>query len=98
MIKDTHTKLRLDLLPVIPLEKIAEVFTFSLVKYPPRNWEEGVHWSIFYAACLRHLFAWWKGENKDPESGLSHLAHAASNILFLLEYQEKEKGTDDRVY
>jgi hypothetical protein len=61
-----------------------------------RNWEPGMAWSRCYASALRHLFAWWRGEDKDPQTGLSHLAHCACNILFLLEYQELKRGTDDR--
>lgn len=91
-----QNKLRLDLLPIIPLEKIAQVLTKSLNKYVPRNWERGMPWSYCYASTLRHLFAWWRREETDPETGISHLAHAACNILFLLEYEELKKGTDDR--
>lgn len=89
-------KNRVDLIPVKPLERIAEVLTSALSKYPERNWEPGMAWSRCYASTLRHLFAWWCGEDRDTQTGLSHLAHAACNILFLLEYEEKKKGTDDR--
>ena len=36
-------------------------------------------------AALRHLLAHLSGELRDPESGLKHLAHAASNLMFELE-------------
>jgi hypothetical protein len=36
-------------------------------------------------AALRHMFAHAKGETHAEDSGLPHLAHAACNILFLLE-------------
>ena len=89
-------KPRVDLLPTLPLEEIAKVLGQGALKYPPNNWREGMTWSRCYASCLRHLFAWWRGENLDQETGLSHLAHAACNILFLLEYELTKKGTDDR--
>ena len=89
-------KNRLDLLPIRPLQHIAEVLTKNLDKYPERNWELGMSWSRCYASALRHLFAWWRGEDHDPQTGLSHLAHCACNILFLLEYEERKRGTDDR--
>jgi len=38
----------------------------------------------YFDACIRHLTAWWQGEKNDSESGLSHLAHAACCILFLM--------------
>lgn len=95
-IRNDGGKNRVDLLPVRPLERVAEVLSAGLNKYPERNWEPGMAWSRCYASALRHLFAWWRGEDKDPQTGLSHLAHCACNILFLLEYQELQRGTDDR--
>ncbi len=95
-IRHDGNKNRLDLLPVVPLQRIAEVLTIALKKYPDRNWEPGMAWSRCYASALRHLFAWWGGETCDPETGKSHLAHCACNILFLLEYEETKRGKDDR--
>lgn len=65
-------------------------------KYGERNWERGIAWSRVFAAALRHLWAWWRGENADPETGLPHLAHAACNLLFLLAYHRRQIGPDDR--
>ena len=39
-----------------------------------------------YSALLRHLFAWWGGEDRDPESGFSHLDHSAAMLAFLIEH------------
>lgn len=90
-------KLRLDLLPIRPLEAIGEVLTFGAKKYSERNWEKGFSWSRPFGACLRHLFAFWRGEKYDPETGLPHLAHAACCVLFLLEFSEYSgAGKDDR--
>ena len=44
----------------------------------------------------RHIFAWWGGQDKDPETGFSHLAHAGCCLIFLMEYQRNGYGTDDR--
>lgn len=95
-VRNDGGKNRVDLLPVKALEQVAKVLTAGLDKYPERNWEPGMAWSRCYASALRHLFAWWRGEDEDPQTGLSHLAHCACNILFLLEYEEKKRGTDDR--
>lgn len=95
-IRNDGGKLRVDLIPVKPLERVAEVLTVALEKYPANNWLPGMHWSRCYASALRHLYSWWAGEDKDPQTGLSHLAHCACNILFLLEYEERKRGTDDR--
>lgn len=53
-------------------------------------------WSRLYAALLRHLWAWWRGQDRDPETGLSHLAHVCCCALFLLSYHLRKAGTDDR--
>jgi hypothetical protein len=89
-------KTRFDLLPVGALTEIAEVLTFGAEKYGAHNWSRGTAWSRYFAALLRHLFAWWGGEDRDPETGASHLAHAGCCLLFLLEYQRHGWGSDDR--
>lgn len=44
------------------------------------------------AAVLRHILAAWNDPYRiDPESGLPHIAHVATNIAFLLEVRYGEK-------
>jgi hypothetical protein len=45
---------------------------------------------------MRHLHAFNDGEDKDPESGLSHLAHLGCCVMFLLEFEKTHKELDDR--
>lgn len=80
-------KIRYDLLPFKALEEIALVLTFGANKYKPDGWREVEGWRWrYFAAAMRHLLAWFaKGEKRDPESGLHHLAHAACCIMFMLE-------------
>ena len=95
--KSDDGKLRLDLLPIEPLEEIAKVLTFGARKYGAWNWTKGFRWSRLIGACFRHLFAWVRGENIDPETKLSHLAHAGCCILFLLWHEKHRKELDDRL-
>lgn len=95
-IKHDEHKPQLDLLPVVPLIDIARVLTKGKDTYGRDNWRKGLAWSRCYAAALRHLFAWQSGETNDPETGLSHLAHAACEILFLLEFAQTHPELDDR--
>lgn len=76
--------------------KIAEVMTFGAKKYGSDNWREGIAWTRVIGAVLRHIFAWIGGQDRDPETGISHLAHAGCGIMFLLEYEETRKEKDDR--
>lgn len=95
-VKNDQEKPRTDLLPTVPLFKIAEVLGFGAKKYAAHNWRGGIEYSRLIGAALRHLLAFNDGEDKDPESGLSHLAHLGCCVLFLLEQEAKGTGLDDR--
>lgn len=89
-------KLRFDLLPPDALSELVAVYTDGAAKYSPRNWEKGMSWGRCLGALLRHVFAWMRGEQNDPESGHHHLAHAAWGCLALITYERHNIGTDDR--
>lgn len=89
-------KTRLDLLPPELLEGVGQVLSMGALKYAPRNWEKGMKWGRVYASLMRHLLAWQKGEKVDTESGLSHLWHVATNAAFLITYEARGIGEDDR--
>lgn len=86
----------LALLPTRPLEEIGKVLTYGAGKYDPWNWTNGMAWSRLISAMLRHLYAWMRGEDNDPETGLCHLAHVGCCVLFLLEYTFSKQDFDDR--
>lgn len=94
--KFDETKTRVDLLSTPALTEIAKVLTFGAEKYGVNNWREGMDWSRLQAAALRHLFAFMEGEDRDQETDLPHLAHLGCCVMFLLEYQLKGLGHDDR--
>lgn len=89
---------RLDLLPVLPLLLTSEHFAAGAKKYADHNWRKGYEWSKSYAALLRHLFAFWGGEDIDEETGSHHLQAVAFHSLVLLEYTHAERYAqfDDR--
>lgn len=95
-VKFDADKVRMELLPPELLESTAKVLAFGAKKYSERNWELGMKWSRPFGAMMRHMWAWWKGEDKDPETGYSHLAHAACCIAFLVSYESRGIGEDDR--
>lgn len=95
-VKFDQGKLRMELLPPDALEALARILTDGAVKYNERNWEKGMSWSRPYAALLRHLLAFWRGQDIDPESGHPHLWHVLCNAVFLTSYQIRSAGKDDR--
>ena len=95
-IKHDVGKDRWDLLPWDAARGVVAVLGFGANRYGDRNWENGMRWSRPYSALLRHVVAWWERDPADPESGLSHLAHAGCCILFLLSYELRGIGEDDR--
>lgn len=88
---------RLDLIPVYAQIEEAKVHGMGAVKYNSYNWRKGYDWGLSYGAMQRHLNAFWNGEDRDPESGLPHLAHARWHTGVLLEFMHYELGTDDRL-
>lgn len=94
--KDDQGKLRMDLVPPDVIEAMATVLTDGADRYGGRNWEQGMAWSRPYAAMLRHMFSWWQGRDRDPESGRSHLWHALCCVSFLVAYEQRRVGEDDR--
>lgn len=89
-------KERYDLIPAGPLNTLAQVYTMGAKKYADRNWEKGIRWGRIFAAIMRHLWAFWRGEDMDPESGLPHPVHAAWGCFTLLEYMNTHRELDDR--
>ncbi|KQW00062.1 hypothetical protein ASC87_19945 [Rhizobacter sp. Root1221] len=85
-----------ELLPPEALLEIAKAFTFGAKKYSANNWRKGFKWMRVTGALLRHVYAWMRGEKADPESGLSHLAHAGACLCFLLTFEATGTGEDDR--
>lgn len=94
--KDDGGKVRYELLPPELLEGVAQILTFGAAKYEDRNWEKGMKWSRVFGALMRHLWAWWSGVPTDPETGKSHLWHAGCCLAFLIAYEQRNVGEDDR--
>ena len=89
-------KMPFHLLSTEAMNQTAAVLAFGAEKYAEHNWRKGFVWSRPLSAAMRHITAFNAGEDKDPESGLSHLAHAACCIMFLLEFEKTHKELDDR--
>lgn len=87
---------RLDLVPAVPLLGWSRVLAYGADKYDEHNYRKGYKWSLSFAALMRHLWAFWNGEDTDPESGLPHLDHAMFHVGALRTFMEEHPDYDDR--
>lgn len=95
-IKHDLNKPQLELISPIALEELSKVLSFGSKKYSPWNWSKGIAYTRVLAGILRHTFAYIRGESKDPETGLSHIAHAMAGCMFILHYERFRPEFDDR--
>lgn len=78
-------KLELSLVNPELVKAVAEVRMYGTEKYgDSENWRK-VEPKRYVDALYRHLLAYIEGNEVDEESGLSHLAHMACNLSFLLD-------------
>lgn len=86
-------KPRYDLMPFAALDEVGRVLGYGAEKYGPENWRRVPDANARYiAAALRHISAYQQGKEFDEESGLPHLAHALTSLLFVLELDIPEVG------
>lgn len=84
----------------VPAAVLAEVGVAMLegaCKYGRSNFRiAGVRASVYYDATMRHLMAWWEGEDTDPDSGMSHITKAITSLVVLRDAMIQDMCTDDR--
>jgi hypothetical protein len=79
---------------------IAEVGVAMLegaCKYGRHNYRAvGVRASVYYDATMRHMMAWWEGQDIDPDSGMSHITKAIASLFVLRDAMINRMWDDDR--
>lgn len=71
----------LDVMPA--LKDMVAVLEFGANKYARNNWKKGFPKEKLLDSMLRHIDAFYSGEDIDPESGLPHVGHILCNAAFL---------------
>lgn len=94
-IKHDSEKPRWDLLPMETLEEVVHVLTFGSKKYSENNWKSVRPKERYFAAAMRHLCSFQKGDYIDNETSCSHLSHAICSLIFLLYLTNEEKKEKD---
>ena len=95
-IKYDGDKVDWSLIPKFATEQVLRVFMFGAKKYSRNNYKAGFNSNRLIAASLRHITSWQDGEDSDPETGISHLAHAVCCLLMLLQNMIDGVSTDGR--
>lgn len=83
-------------LPLGPALAVGRVLEYGAKKYAPLNYRKGFKRTRLLAACLRHVFAYLAGQDKDPATGESNLAHAIAALMMCMQNELDGKGEDDR--
>lgn len=92
-----RAKCPLHLIPGVAEAQTARALAHGAAKYGEFNWRTiPIHAAPYIAAARRHLAAWTDGEDLDPESGLSHLAHVAATVAILMDAAAVGTLMDDR--
>ena len=79
-----------------PLWELAEHFGVGAKKYADRNWEKGYDWHLSFDAVQRHLWQFWNGEDRDPETGSKHVIAAMWHCMALAWFMDHRREKDDR--
>lgn len=80
------------------IQAMAEVLLHGAQKYHLHQWAQGMSWETVMAGVQRHIQAFRAGEERDPETGESHLAHAACGLMFLHWFAEGPLNMDYRQF
>ena len=68
------------------LDEVVKALTYGAKKYSRDNWKQVPNFHQRYlAAALRHIGAHARGQLKDPETELLHVAHAAVSLMYIAE-------------
>lgn len=90
-------KVSLSKLPAVAIAHGALAMMNGAIKYGAYNWRaKPVVASIYVDAALRHITAWFEGEEDATDSGVHHLGHALACCAIILDAQAVGNLIDDR--
>ena len=89
----------MEMVPFNALLSVADVMGYGETKYVRKSPDElnylhgkGVEPKELLAGAMRHIAKYMLGQEYDDESGMHHIAHAASDCMMALEVIYKRKG------
>ena len=84
-------KSRMSLVPHKALNDVMQRYLAGAEAYGENNWKLGMKNSVLYDSTMRHLMAFWTGDESED-----HLGAALWNIMGLIDNIDKRPGMDDR--
>lgn len=91
------TKVSLSKFPAVAIVHGAHAMMDGAEKYGAYNWRaKQVQADIYVDAAMRHLAAWFEGEELAKDSKVHHLGHAIACCAILLDAQETGNLIDNR--
>lgn len=91
MERDTDDgKPRYDLIPPMPMRRLAELYARGAVKYGDNNWQladSTIELTRFKASAMRHAYQWLAGESDED-----HAIAVVFNIFAYLTIEDKLNG------
>ena len=94
--KFDQSKIDLSLIPYVAQIEEAKALMVGAKKYNRYNYTKGHEASQLTAAALRHLLAWFSGEEHDPIDGQHHLGSVKACCSMLLHQMELGTMIDNR--
>ena len=90
--KSDENKVPLQLIDPYFIEEVAKVLKYGTDKYEANSWKK-IDNPIYrtQGSVMRHFNEYLKGNIIDPESGLPHLAHCASQLMILMWHERNIK-------
>ena len=90
-------KVSMSVIPFNVLAKVAIPLMEGARKYGKHNWRGiPIAAGIYVDATLRHLFAWWEGENLSADANIHHIDHAIANLIVMRDAMLHGTLEDDR--
>lgn len=87
----------LSVIPSTAILELGKAFNNGASKYGAFNWREGkISSSVYMDAAMRHLLAWYDGEELAEDSGVHHLGHAMACLALVLDSQVCGTLNDNR--
>ena len=94
-----ESKPKTEAIPPVAIFALGAAMQNGSYKYGAFNWRDSaVDANVFYNAMMRHLLAWYAGENYAEDSGVHHLAHLMASCAIILDAENYGVFVDNRFH